>query len=127
MQLGIARHMCWSCAAVQDKRHGRKRPTPAVVVANPVDFVELTIDVLEFTIEWRQVESPAEQNLTGVSIFDSRLRVLGLNREKNPRSELRGQHCGGVIRNKRNDCIHHRRDAETFAMSQQERNDESKT
>ena len=49
------------------------------------------------------------------------------HRDKNPRSEPRGQHCGGVIRNKRNDCIHHWRDTKTFAMPQQERNDESQS
>ncbi len=37
-------------------------PSPPVVVANPVDFVELAIDILKFTIERRQIESSSKRH-----------------------------------------------------------------
>lgn len=53
LRIGVAGHVRWPSAAVQDHRHGRKRPTPAVMVAEAVKPVELAIDVLEHRIERR--------------------------------------------------------------------------
>ena len=60
-------------------------------------------------------------------MFDGRLRALGMNREKNPRAEPRGQQRGGVIRNKRHDSEQHGRKAKASAMPERERNDESQS
>lgn len=55
LRIGIAGHVRWPSAAVQDHRHGRERPAPAVMVAEAVKPVEMAIDVLEHRVERRQM------------------------------------------------------------------------
>ena len=60
LRIGVAGHVRGPSAAVQDHRHGRKRPAPAVMVAETVKPVEIAIDVLEHGVERRQMEKVRE-------------------------------------------------------------------